>query len=153
MEALEHSALSTYLRASEWAYPLVNTLHILGIALLVGPILVLDWRVLRQHADPPLSALARLLLPAARVGFVLAVAAGLLLFTARPLDYAFHALFQVKMGCILLALLNIAALHRSAAWRTAIAHNRVNWRVLLACGLSVAFWLAVLMLGRLVGYR
>lgn len=153
MEALEHSALSTYLRASEWAYPLVNTLHIIGIALLIGPILVLDWRVLRQRADPPVSVLARLLLPAARVGFVLAVAAGVLLFSARPLDYAFHALFQVKMGCILLALLNIAALHRSAAWHSAVAHNHANGRVLLGCGLSVVFWLAVLGLGRLVGYR
>jgi hypothetical protein len=151
--ALEHSALSVGLRASEWVYPLVNTLHIVGIALLIGPILILDWRLLRLRASPAVSVLATVLLPTARGGFALAVFAGLLLFIARPLDYAFNTLFQLKLGCIVLALLNIALLHRSAAWGNALAHNRANGRVRLACGVSLLCWLMALGLGRLIGYR
>ncbi len=151
--ALEHSALSVSLRASEWLYPLVNTLHIVGIALLVGPILILDWRLLRRRATPAVSVLATVLLPAARGGFGLAVLAGLLLFIARPLDYAFNTLFQLKLACIVLALLNIAYLHRSAAWGIAVAHNRPDRRVRLACGVSLLCWLMALGLGRLIGYR
>lgn len=151
--ALEHSALSVSLRASEWWYPLVNTLHIVGIALLIGPILILDWRLLRMRASPAVSVLASVLLPTARGGFALAVLAGLLLFVARPLDYAFHTLFQFKLGCIGLALLNIALLHRSAAWGIAVARNRPDWRVRLACGVSLMCWLMALGLGRLIGYR
>ncbi len=153
LEGLERSALSVSLRASEWVYPLVNALHLVGIALLVGPIMILDWRVLRQRASPPVSLLATVLLPTARGGFALAVIAGLLLFIARPQDYAFNTLFQIKLACIGLALLNIAVLHRSQAWRLALAHQPPGWRVRLACGLSVVFWLLALCLGRLIGYR
>jgi hypothetical protein len=152
-EQLERSALSVSLRASEWLYPLVNTLHIVGIALLIGPILILDWRVLRVRESPTVSVLATVLLPTARAGFALALTAGLLLFTARPLDYAFNTLFLIKLGCVVLALLNIALLRRSKAWAVALTRNDPNWRVRLACGLSVLLWLMALGLGRLIGYR
>lgn len=152
-EGLDSSALSVSLRASEWLYPLVNALHIVGIALLIGPILILDWRVLRRRGSPVLSVLASLLLPVARGGFVLALMAGSLLFMARPLDYAFNTLFQIKLGFIVLALLNIALLHRSKAWDLAVTHNDPDWRVRLACGFSLLFWLMALGLGRLIGYR
>ena len=151
--ALELSALSVSLRASEWLYPLVNTLHIVGIALLIGPILILDWRLLRLRTAPAVSVLDTVLLPAARGGFALAVLAGLLLFVARPLDYAFNALFQLKLGFIGLALLNIAFLYRSGAWGIAVARNRPDRRVRLACGVSLLCWLMALGLGRLIGYR
>ena len=163
LEGLERSALSVSLRASAWVYPLVNTLHILGIALLIGPILILDWRLLRQRTTLaaqdsastriPVSTLAAVLLPAARSGFALAVLTGLLLFMARPLDYAFHGLFQLKLGFVALALLNILWLHRSGAWCLALAQERADGRVRLACAVSLVCWLLALSLGRLVGYR
>jgi len=145
--------LSVSLRTSEWLYPLVNTLHIVGIALLIGPILILDWRVLRLRGSPTVSVLATVLLPAARVGFALALMAGFLLFMARPLEYAFNTLFQLKLGCVVLALLNIALLHRSKAWGAAVTYNHPDLRVRLAWGFSLLFWLMALVLGRLVGYR
>lgn len=161
LEGLERSALGLSLRASQWVYPLVNVLHIVGIALLIGPILILDWRLLRQRRAPAevdsawlnVSLLAALLLPAARGGFALAVLTGLLLFIARPLDYAFHPVFQAKLACIVLALLNIVWLYRSGAWSMALARERANGRVRLACGVSLVCWLLALGLGRLVGYR
>lgn len=161
LEGLERSALGFGLRASEWVYPLVNVLHILGIALLIGPIVILDWRLLRQRrasaeedcAGPTVSVLAAVLLPTARGGFALAVLTGSLLFIARPLDYAFHPVFQAKLACIVLALMNIVWLHRSGAWGMALGAERANGRVRLACGVSLLCWLLALGLGRLVGYR
>lgn len=153
LEVLEASALSAGLRASEWLYPMVNVLHIVGIALLVGPVLVLDWRVLRLRSSPSVSVLAATLLPTAHAGFALTVATGGLLFAARPLDYAFHTVFQVKLGFIALALLNIALLGRSGVWQHAMAHNQTSRRVRLACGISLCCWLMALGLGRLIGYR
>ena len=153
LEGLERSALSVGLRGSAWVYPLINALHIVGIALLVGAILILDWRLLRGRATPTVAVLAGVLLPAARMGWVLAVLSGSLLFITRPLDYAFNAVFQLKLGILALALLNVALLHRSGSWQVAVMHNRVDGRVCLACGLSLVSWLLVLGLGRLVGYR
>lgn len=152
-EVLERSALSVSLRASEWLYPMVNALHIVGIAMLFGSIAILDWRVLRRHASPSMSVLASVLLPTARGGFALAVGAGLLLFVARPLDYAFNFVFQLKLGWVALALLNIALLHRSKAWGIAMEHNHASGWVRVACGISLTCWLMALSLGRLVGYR
>ena len=152
-ERLEGSALSSSLRASEWMYPLVNALHLLGIAMLLGTILVLDWRVLRGRVNPAVSVLATVLLPTARWGFALAVAAGSLLFIARPLDYVVNTLFQLKLAGIGLALLNLALLHCSDSWGDALRGNRPDGRVRVACGVSMLCWLLVLGLGRLVGYR
>lgn len=152
-ESLEGSHLSVGLRASEWVYPMVNTLHLLGIALLVGPILILDWRILFARSSPTVLVLSAVLLPTARVGFAIAVLAGSLLFLARPLDYAFNTLFQAKLGVMAFALLNITWLHRSKAWGSMLAHGQMNPRVRLACGFSMVFWLLALTLGRLVGYR
>ena len=153
LEGLEGTALAVSLRASEWAYPLVNTAHILGIALLVGSVFILDWRLLRRRVAPPVDVLAMVLLPVARGGFVLALSAGGLMFVVRPMDYAFNAVFQLKLASIALALLNILLLHRSEAWRVAMLHNRIEERVRLAGGLSLVCWLLALCLGRLVGYR
>jgi hypothetical protein len=153
VDGVEGSALSVGLRSSEWVYPLVNMLHILGIGLLLGSILILDWRLLRHRTSPEVSVLATVLLPAARAGFALAVAAGLLLFISRPLDYVFNTLFQFKLASIALALLNIALLHSSESWRIAVNQNRPDGRVRLACGVSLVCWLAALALGRLIGYR
>ena len=115
LEGLEGTALAVSLRASEWAYPLVNTAHILGIALLVGSVFILDWRLLRRRVSPPVDVLAKVLLPVARGGFVLALSAGGLMFVVRPMDYAFNVVFQLKLASIALALLNIILLHRSEA--------------------------------------
>ena len=153
LEGLERSALSVSLRGSAWVYPLINALHIVGIALLVGAILILDWRLLRGRVTPTVSVLAGVLLPAARMGWALAVLTGSLLFVTRPLDYAFNAVFQLKLGILALALFNVALLHRSGSWQVAVTQNRVDGRVWLACGLSLVSWLLVLGLGRLVGYR
>ena len=153
LEGLEGTALAVSLRASEWAYPLVNTAHILGIALLVRSVFILDWRLLRRRVSPPVDVLAKVLLPVARGGFVLALSAGGLMFVVRPMDYAFNVVFQLKLASIALALLNILLLHRSEAWRVAMLHNRIEERVRLAGGLSLVCWLLALCLGRLVGYR
>ena len=42
---------------------------------------------------------------------------------------------------------------RSKAWGLAVTHNQTDWRVRLACGLSLLLWLLALGPGRLIGYR
>ena len=55
--ALEATALSQALRASIWLYPLVNTGHVVGIALLFGAIVPLDLRVDRPTVEDAFLAL------------------------------------------------------------------------------------------------
>lgn len=152
--ALQASELSQTLRASVWLYPLVNTGHVVGIALLFGAITPLDLRLMGVGRSIALQPLARMLVPVAIVGILLAVATGLLLFVTRPLDYVVLPLFGVKMVLVLAAIFNALALRLSPAWglvSVSVGAPRPAWRV--AGLVSIVLWLSVITAGRLVGYR
>ncbi len=153
--ALQDTGLSSLLRSSIWLYPMVNTGHVVGIALLFGAIVPLDLRMIGCWKGTPLDQLARTLLPVAIVGLVLAVTTGSLLFATRPLDYVVEPLFGIKMMLLGAALLNALWLRRSPQWRlvsvAAAAPPRLAWRV--AGILSIVLWLSVITAGRLIGYR
>src|SRR5687767_6095513 len=101
LEALEQAAPMVALRESTLAFPLVNALHIIGIALLFGSIVALDLRLLgwRRDAGTP-EALTRLLVPVAIGGLILAIPAGLLMFATDARAYADSPLFQAKMAIV-----------------------------------------------------
>ena len=146
--ALEELPAIAALRESYLVYPLVNTLHIVGIALLFGAIVPLDLRLAGWRREAAsVESLSSLLLPVAIVGFVLAALAGLLLFATDARAYAASPLFQAKLLLIALALANAYAL-RKVDWRNAGSSRRVA----LAGAASLFLWLGVILLGRLIGY-
>jgi len=63
VELIEQSELAQVLRQSLWLYPIVNTLHILGFALLLGSTITLDLRLLGLWSKVPLSGLVYVLRP------------------------------------------------------------------------------------------
>ena len=131
---LEQSRLAVTLRGSLWLYPIVNTAHLVGIALLVGAVAALDLRLLGAFRRAPLEPLARVLVPLAGFGLVLAVTAGVLLFLPKASDYAAHPLFRWKLVLIALALMNGVLLTRSRAWRAAVAGEAAPDRGLAIIG-------------------
>ena len=153
--ALEATALSQTLRASIWLYPLVNTCHVVGIALLFGGIAPLDLRLIGCWRSVPLALLARILVPTAMAGLALAMLSGSLLFVTRPADYINEPLFGIKMACLAAAVTNALALRRSSRWGLieVTGEDLVPnaWRI--AAGLSLLLWLGVITAGRLVAYR
>jgi hypothetical protein len=153
--ALQESGLSQALRASVWLYPLVNTGHVIGIALMFGAIVPLDLRLLGGWRQVPLPALAAVLVPVAVAGLSLALATGLLLFATRPLDYVVEPLFGWKMGLLAVAVLNALWLRRSPRWRRFVPDADVPVRPAWKCAalLSMLLWLGVIAAGRLIGYR
>lgn len=142
----QQAALAESLRGSLWLYPLLNTAHLLGIALLIGPILVHDAAVLGLGSVAHRDALRAVMPRIAGGGLALALIAGVGLWLARPYDYAVHPVFQAKMAVLALALANIGFVHGLA--------GRLGPGALRAGAVvSAAAWLAVLLLGRLIGYR
>jgi hypothetical protein len=153
-EALQATALSRTLAASVWLYPLVNTAHIVGIALLFGAIVPLDLRLVGYWPREAVDPLRNVLVPVAVAGLMLAVASGALLFATRPKDYLAEPLFALKLGLLVAAVLNAWWLRRSAAWRRHGASTTpppAAWRA--AGAFSIVLWLAVITTGRLIGYR
>jgi hypothetical protein len=150
--ALEASAFAFEIRDSTWIYPIANLAHILGLALLVGPIIALDLRLAGLTASGRAADLSRLLTPIAVLGLCLSVGSGALLFTADATAIAISPVFQVKACLLAVAIAN--ALIFRAFWH----HRLAIWEdgaPVLARGqalLSVVLWLAIPICGRLIAY-
>ena len=146
--AVEEAGPVVALRESYLAYPLVNTLHIVGIALLFGAIVALDLRLIGwRRVAGPAEQFARLLVPVAIAGLILAIPAGLLLFATDARAYLASPLFQAKLVFIGLAIGNAVWLGMSE--RSGPLSKR---RVAFAGATSILLWLGAIILGRLVGY-
>ena len=148
LEAVEHTRPIAALRESTFAYPIVNTLHIIGIALLFGAIVTLDLRLIGWRRDTgPVDRLTSLLLPVAIAGLAIAIPAGLLLFATDARAYVASRLFQAKILLIALAIGN-------ALWLRATERRggRSDAQAALAAAASIVLWLGAIVLGRLVGY-
>jgi hypothetical protein len=126
----------------------VNTLHVLGIALLVGAITLLDLRLLGMWRGVPVAVLARPAVAVAATGLAIAAPSGAALLTVQAGEYLANPLLYVKFGAILLGLLNILALRLAGDWMSE-GHQR---RQAAAGLLSLLAWLTALVAGRLIAY-
>lgn len=129
-----------------WAYPALEVVHILGIALLLGNLVALELRVWGAAAELPVAALARLSLGLALAGFVTAAASGLLMFAAQPQELLANRAFTVKLGLLMLVGLNAAAFHARGGLQRRDALARMQTM------LSLGMWVAVVTAGRWIAY-
>ena len=156
--ALEASGLGQAMRQWEWLYPAVEIVHIVGIGLLFGSIVVFDLRLLGFSRSIPVKRLASHVLPWSAGSFLLIVPSGLLMFIAHASEFIESEVFVIKMLLILAAGVN-AGLFHTITFRTADVWDAEEMRKLppppsarLAGGLSLLIWLSVIACGRLLAY-
>jgi hypothetical protein len=153
---LESSALATFMRESgPWTYPVVNLIHVLGIAALFGAVLILDLRLLGAWRRAPLRAITTAAAPVAMAGVAIAAASGLCLLAANALQYQDNPILLVKFSAIGLGLINAVALRRTAAWRshkTRDLETSEARRLAVFGGVSLVSWLTAITAGRMLGY-
>lgn len=144
-EVLEATALAQYLRASVYAYPLVNAAHIVGIALLFGAIVPVDLRLLGlwRRQDP--AALLAICRPVAAFGLTLAVSAGVLLFIVRASEYTDKPAIWVKLLVVMAGIVNAGLAERALRRGAATAST-------LHAAASLLLWLVAIIAGRMVAY-
>jgi len=154
LAAIQDLPFAAALRSGRWSYAAVNAGHIVGIALLFGAIVPLDLRLMGCWRAVPIRTLARILVPVAVAGLMLAIAAGLLLFSVRAVEYAGNAVFQVKLVLIALAVANALLLRRAVQWEASQAATGVMppTRLRVSGGLSIVLWLAVIACGRMIAF-
>lgn len=130
-----------------WAYPALEVVHIVGIALLLGNLLLFELRVWGFGPELPVPALARLALRLALAGFALIAASGLLMFAGQAEDLLAGRVFVTKMGLVLLAGLNAAWFHARGGLQRLDRVARAQTVV------STGLWLAVIICGRWIAYE
>ena len=135
-------AISELIKQS-WLFPVIQSIHIIGIATLVGTIALVDLRflglVLRRYAAP---SLAEELAPWTAAGLVTVFLTGPLLFGADLARYMKNPAFLVKMILLGAALIAHFTLHRSAA----LTPNRQK----IAAVCSLILWSSVVVAGRAI---
>ena len=97
------------MRGHAWLYPIVETAHILGFAVLVGAVAMFDLRVLGFGRELPVRALARHLLPWSVGSLLLVVPTGLLMFSTQPIEMLGNPVFLLKLCLIAAAGVNAPA--------------------------------------------
>ena len=153
-EWLQRTPIASYMRASFWAFPVVEALHILcgNVPLLVSTAILSARLAGWGLREVPVSKLVRGLLPWAWTGFLIQVLTGLLLFSSAAVKYASTRIFPLKMLLILLAGVNALIFMRTtyrrvAAWDTA---EVPPLGARFAGVVSLLLWSSVLVMGRVL---
>lgn len=134
------------LLSSVWVYPTLEVLHLIGVALLLGNLVLLELRVFGWGVALPVRDLARLALTLAMAGFGLAALSGLLMFAAQAAELIANRAFTLKMLLLVAAACNAGWFHGRASLDKLDALARVQMAV------STLIWLAVLGCGRWIAY-
>lgn len=155
-EHLEYSSLGIFIAESGWAFPTIETLHVIALVTVVGTIMVMDLRLLGfASRGRTVRQMTADTLPWTWAGFILALVTGLLLFTSKAGTYMMNPYFLLKMILLALAGLNMLLFHfltyKSVdKWDDGTAVIPTGAKV--AGILSLVFWFTIVFLGRAIGF-
>jgi len=138
---------------SPWLWPLCETLHFIGLALVIGVAGVFDLRLLGWLKKIPIGALKRCL-PWAMAGFTVNLLTGIVFFTANPYQYFINPAWWAKLAFLALAGVN-ALTFETVLSRHVLALGPGEAMPLsskMVGGLSLLSWFAVLFFGRMLAF-
>jgi len=139
--------MSSWIASNPVVYPALEVLHITGIALLVGNLVLFELRVWGLGRELSVPALARLSLTVSLCGFGLAVFSGALMFSSQAAELIANRAFVLKMGLLTLAGANAGLFHARDGL------NKLDTVARLQTALSLGLWLGVIICGRWIAYR
>lgn len=154
-EALKASSLSEWMRGSLRALPVIESIHVMAVAVVFGTIAIIDLRLLgMRDTNRPFTRVFRELLPYTWAGFGVAAVTGALMFLPNAPTYVVNTAFGLKLGSLALAGVNMAVfeftlLRSVAEWDTA---NPVPARARVAGAVSLLIWTGVIVFGRWIGF-
>lgn len=136
---------------STWGWPFVESLHFVGLCLLLGAVGVFDLRLLGIGRGISMRGLHPLV-PYGIAGFTLSLVTGLLFFMSAPDQYAFNPAFQTKMGFMLIAGCNMFLFNSLALRVVAPIDSTPPRGATFFAAISLFCWLVVIICGRLITY-
>lgn len=152
------TVLRSFTRVAEfmqlhWSWPLIESVHFIGLTLLLGSIGAWDLRLIGLAKQVPIAAFHRLI-PFAILGFLINAVSGTLFLMTHPDQYVYNPAFHLKVLCVILAGVNVLVFYvivfrhvRSFEPGTqAPPLARVSGAV------SLALWITVIICGRMITF-
>jgi hypothetical protein len=143
--AIDQSALASFVRDTIWVYPLMLTLHAIGLAFAAGVSVAMALRVLGVASAMPLPA-KRKLQPLFYTALAVNAISGVGLVLNNPAKWLVDPLFYVKLTLLLFALIDTQLLVRTFAAARTLATARALAIV------SLVLWAGAITAGRLLAY-
>ena len=152
-QSIEGGVIYTWVTSVYWLWPVMETIHFVGLSLLLGGLIVIDARLAGFFRGVNIAATHKLL-PWVFIGFGLNLITGTLFFFGDPMRYAVNIGFQTKMVLVVIAGLNALwfwwkinpVMH---AWEPDVdppgLAKVIAW-------ISLVTWTGVLLFGRLIPY-
>ena len=152
---LQASGLSEWLRSSLKAVPIIESVHVMAMAIVFGTILIVDLRLLGfPSTRRPVTSVADELLKLTWGAFIVSVITGVLLFAVNATTYYVNTPFRLKMLALIAAGVNMLVF-QLITYRTVAAWNQgapTPGAARIAGVLSIVIWTAVIFFGRWLGY-
>lgn len=153
-EVIAHWAREVGIRRlmySRWGWPIAESIHFIGLCLLFGTVAFFDLRMLGVARGVSLPALHRMI-PFGLLGFAISLASGSLFFLAAPELYLYNPAFQIKIGLIVLAGLNMVLFYAFAARlvRATLPDDLPPLRARVFGAVSLLCWLGAMTCGRVI---
>ena len=154
-QGLENSSVGQFVASSTWAFPTIETLHVIFFVIVLGTIVVMDIRMLGLTSTSyPLTRLSKDTLRLTWIAFVCAAITGSLLFVSKATSYVINPYFQRKMICMALAGANMVVFE-FLTWRGVKSWDigsAIPTATKVSAALSLIFWILVVFFGRTVGF-
>jgi hypothetical protein len=148
MQWLSTSPVANAMNGPEWAFPMVESLHFIGFAFLIGTIAIVDFRMLGlAMRRQPVAQIASDLAPWTRIGLAMMLITGPMMFSADAVTYSVNPSFRLKMIFLAIAILYNFTLHRMA-----VRSEKPGAVGMLAAVVSLLLWASVLGAGRMIAF-
>lgn len=152
LASLTNSGLGQWVSLSALGYPILLTIHSIGLAMVVGLLVVIDLRILGVARSLPLPAF-RNLLNLVWIGFWANAISGAAIFVSDAEKYYYSTTFRLKLLSILAGLVVLAIMKASVIVPGAeLQHGHATTRAKLLATLSLLAWLGAIVAGRLMAY-
>ncbi len=148
---LQYSGPLHAMRDSPIFFPIVATIHLMGLGLIGGAVLVVDLRLLGFGVQgQPIAAVAHDAQRWLVRGLAVMITTGILLFMCFATKYYYLTFFWVKMASLIAVIVFTWSVHRRVAM-AGDAEVRPVWRKLVAL-VSLLLWTTVAVGGRYIGF-
>lgn len=147
----ETTALGSAIRRSLWLFPVIESVHLIGLAVLGGALLVLDLRLLGLGLRrQPVAQLARDAQPWLVGSILVMLGSGISLFLSESVKCYYSQPFWIKMTALPPAILFTFTVRRSVAMADEAAAKPLVCK--LVALVSLALWFTVAAAGRWIGF-